>query len=101
MRRCTGGDRDPRRWGKRETIPDNALTMHCHHQNDSCIKMGSNENHFNVSIIVTDSHKDPQTTMSEESGEPKRNRIETLLLTSLTAQAQAKLTNTLTSQIHF
>ena len=26
-------------------------------QNDSCIKMGSNENHFNVSLIVRDSHK--------------------------------------------
>ena len=26
------------------------LSLHCHHQNDSCIKMGSDENHFNVSI---------------------------------------------------
>ena len=23
-----------------------------HHQNDSCIKMGSDENHYNVSLIV-------------------------------------------------
>ena len=22
----------------------------CHHQNDSCIKMGSDESHFNVSV---------------------------------------------------
>ena len=32
--------------GKREII---YLTLHCHHQNDFCIKMGSNESHFNVS----------------------------------------------------
>ena len=39
----TGGDRDPRRWGERETVPNAALsppewwlylTLHCHHQND-------------------------------------------------------------------
>ena len=22
------------------------LSLHCHHQNDSCIKMGSDENHL-------------------------------------------------------
>ena len=30
------------------------LPLHYHHQNDSCIKMGSDENHFNVSLIVRD-----------------------------------------------
>ena len=25
------------------------LMLHCHHQNDSCIKMDSDESHFNVS----------------------------------------------------
>ena len=25
------------------------LSLHCHRQNDSCIKMGSDESHFNVS----------------------------------------------------
>ena len=34
------------RWGKREII---YLLLHCHHQNDSCINMGSDESHFNVS----------------------------------------------------
>ena len=34
------------RWGKREII---YLSLHCHHHNDSCIKMGSDESHFNVS----------------------------------------------------
>ena len=34
------------------------LSLHCHHQNDSCIKMGSDESHFNVSLTVRDkSHK--------------------------------------------
>ena len=37
--------------GKREII---CLSQHCHHQNDSCIKMGSDESHFNVSLIVRD-----------------------------------------------
>ena len=26
------------------------LSLHCHHQNDSCIKMGSDESHFHVSV---------------------------------------------------
>ena len=30
------------------------LSLHCHHQNDFCIKMGSNESHFNYSLIVKD-----------------------------------------------
>ena len=30
------------------------ISLHCHHQNDSCIKMGSDESHFNVSLIVRD-----------------------------------------------
>ena len=34
------------------------LTLHCHHQSDSCIKMGSDESCFNVSLIVKEqSHK--------------------------------------------
>ena len=30
------------------------LSLHCHHQNDSCIKTGSDESHFNVSLFVKD-----------------------------------------------
>ena len=30
------------------------LSLHCHHQNDSCIKMGSDESHFKVSLVVRD-----------------------------------------------
>ena len=41
---CVGGG--VWRWGKREII---YLSLCCHHQNDSCINMGSDESHFNVS----------------------------------------------------
>ena len=34
------------RWGRREII---YLSLHCHHQNDFFIKVGSDESHFNVS----------------------------------------------------
>ena len=27
------------------------LTLSCHYHNDSCIKMGNEENHFNVSLM--------------------------------------------------
>ena len=30
------------------------LSLHCHHQNDSCIKMGSDESHLNISLTVRD-----------------------------------------------
>ena len=62
------------------------LSLHCHHQNDSCIEMGTDESHFNVSLIVRDkvTRQCPQTTTSEEKGEPKQNRAEVLPLTSLT-----------------
>ena len=61
------------------------LSLHCHHQNDSCIKMGSDESHFNVSLSVRDkvTRQCPQTTIFEEKGEPKRIRTEVLLLTIL------------------
>ena len=36
-------------WGNREIIN---LSLHCHHQNDFCIKTGIIESHFNVSLIM-------------------------------------------------
>ena len=30
------------------------LSLHCHHQNHTCINIGSDENQFNVSLIVRD-----------------------------------------------
>ena len=46
------------------------------------IKMGSNESHLNVSLIVRDkvTRQCPQTTTFEEKGEPKRIRTEAPLL---------------------
>ena len=66
------------RWGKREII---YLSLHCHHQNDSCIKMGSEESYFNVSLTVRDkiTGQCPQTTTFEEKREPKRIRTEWLV----------------------
>ena len=62
------------------------LSLHCHPQNDSCIKIGSDESHFNVSLIVRDKVTKLSTNhnLFEEKGEPKRNRAEVLPLTSLT-----------------
>ena len=60
------------------------LSIHCHHQNDSCIKRGSDESHFNVSLIVRDkvTRQCPGNTIFEEKGEPKRIRTEVPLLTA-------------------
>ena len=60
------------------------LSLHCHHQNASCIKMGSDESHFNVSVGSDgQSHKTVSTShnLFEEKGEPKRYRTEVLPLT--------------------
>ena len=59
--------------------------LHFHLQNDSCVKMGSDESHFNVSLIVRDkvTRQCPQTTIFEEKGELKQIRTEVPLLTSL------------------
>ena len=85
MRLIRDGEKGVWRWGERETI---YLLLHCHHQNDSCIKMGSDESHFNVSliqVIVRDivTRQCPQTTILEVKGEPKQIGTEVLLLTSL------------------
>ena len=64
------------------------LSLHCHHQNDSCIKMGNDESHLvNVSVGSDgQSHKTVSTNhnLFKEKGEPKRYRTEVLPLTSLT-----------------
>ena len=56
------------RWGKREII---YLSLNCHHQNDFCIKVGSDGSHFNVSLIVRDkiTRQRPQTTTFQVKGE--------------------------------
>ena len=69
------------RWREREII---YLSLHCHHQNDSCIKMGSDDSHFNVSLTVTDKviRQCPKITALEEKGEQKRIRTKAPLLTA-------------------
>ena len=75
--------------GGREII---YLSLHCHHQNYLCIKVGSDESHFNVSLIVRDkvTRQCPQTTTFEEKGEPKQIRTEVPPLSSLMPYRQAK-----------
>ena len=53
--------------------------------------MGSDESHFNVSLIVRDkvTRQCPQTTTFEEKGEPKQIRTE-VLLNGLTLYRNAK-----------
>ena len=73
-----GREREYGGGGKREFI---YLSLHCHHQNDSYIKVGSDQSHFYVSFTVKDkvTNQCPQTTTFEEKGEPRRNRTEVLL----------------------
>ena len=66
----------------RETI---YLSLHYYHQNDFCIKMGSDESHFNVSVGSDgQSHKTVPTNhnLFEEKGQPKRYRTGVLPLTT-------------------
>ena len=50
------------------------ISLHYHHQNDSCIRVRSDENHFNVSLIVRDevTRQNPQTTTFEEKESQSR-----------------------------
>ena len=70
------------------------ISLHCHHQNDSCIKMGSDESHCNVSVgSEGQSHKTASTNhhLFEEKGEPKhksknkKKKPKVFPLTSLTS----------------
>ena len=72
------------------------LSLHRQYKNDSCIKMGSNESYFNVSLIVRDkvTRQCPQTTTFEEKGELKRILTEVPLLTSLMPCRWAKPAHT-------
>ena len=70
------------------------ISVHCHHQNDFCIKMGSDESHFNVSVGSDgQSHKTVSTNhnLSEEKGEPKRYLTEVIALTRLTPYSRMYL----------
>ena len=64
MRLIRDGEKGGRVYGGEGKIEIIYLSLHCHHQNDSCIKMGSDESHFNVSVEVMDkvTRQCPQTT---------------------------------------
>ena len=92
MRLIRDGEKGAGEWGMEVGVGVGGeeiiyLSLHCHHQNDSCMKMGSYESHFNVSVGSDgQSHKTVSTdhNLFEEKGEPKRYRTELLPLTSLT-----------------
>ena len=52
-------------------------SLHCHHQKDSCIKMGGDESHFTVPLIVRDKvtgHHRPHPFWRERSAETESSR---------------------------
>ena len=58
MRLIRDGEKERKgvwKWGKRESI---YLSLHCHPRM-TCIKMGSDESHFNDSLIVRDKVRRP------------------------------------------
>ena len=59
------------------------LWLQCHHQNDSCIKMGTDESHVITSLIVRDkvTRQCPQTTTFEDKEELKQIQTEVPLVT--------------------
>ena len=68
------------RWGKREIIH---LSLHSHHQNVSCIEMGSNRSHLMFRKLwgtKSQTRQCPQTITFEEKGEPKWILTKVLLL---------------------
>ena len=72
-----GGGEAVWRCGEREII---YLSLHCHHQNDSCIKMGSDESHFNlfqyeVMDKVTSVHKLVERKERRSRFEPRSFRL--------------------------
>ena len=61
-----GGGEGGMEMGEMEII---YLSLHCHNQNDSCIKMGSDESHFNVSVGSDgQSHKTVSTNHNQVRG---------------------------------
>ena len=50
------------------------LSLHSHHQNDSWIKMGSDESHFNVSVTARD--KVTKTVSTDHNLSEEKRRAE-------------------------
>ena len=70
--------------GKEEII---YLSLHCHHQNDSCMKMGSSESRFNVSLIVRD--KSQEVYMDVKPQDRKRKDVRTVIILAIILSSRA------------
>ena len=89
MRLIWDGEKGGRGYGcgGRGRLYNFRYTVTTHPQNDSCITMGSDENHFNVSVGNDGQrHRSVSTNhnLFEEKGEPKRYRTDDLPLNNLT-----------------
>ena len=94
---------------KRTLILKSLLSLRCNHQNDSCIKMGSAESQFNVSLIVVrdKSHKTTDHNFRRERGaEADSNRGPSLTpyrwakVNRLTHKRQSRLGFTYNGRYH-
>ena len=56
------------RWGERENI---YLSLHCHHQNDSYIKVGSDESRFFNVSVGSDGQSHKTVDIQKDSGYSK------------------------------
>ena len=68
VRLIRDGEKGVWKWGKREII---YLSLRCHHENDSCIRMDSDGSHFNVINCEGQKsqdcvHKQKQTTTKKQ-----------------------------------
>ena len=48
------------------------LSLHCHHQNDFCIKMDSDESHFNVSLTASEKSRNKTVSTNHNLFDEKR-----------------------------
>ena len=87
--------------GERDII---YLSLHCHHQNDFCIKVAAMRAIllFNFNVCEGQSHKKVSTDQTfEMKGEPKQILTEVPLLTCLTPYRKAKPAHELMSFLFF
>ena len=52
------------------------LSPHCHHQIDSCIKMGSDKSHFNVSLTVRDKVTNKTVSTDHKFGRERKTQAD-------------------------
>ena len=52
------------------------LSLHCHHQNDFYIQMGSDDSHFNVLVLVESDGQSHKTAVSTNHNLFEERRVE-------------------------